>query len=118
MLYYNMAEVSITQRQLNELAKGRPIQVSYSGLTSQSPNTTLHGLGIDAQKRIRRALSERRGVRLKLQPEEIQGLKTTLNGGKINWDWLDPKKNGVAKAFEPVKKVFTKDIPHVFRNTN
>lgn len=36
-------------------------------------------------------------------------------GGEGMWDWLDPKKNGVEKAFDPnqngVAKAFTQDLP-------
>lgn len=34
--------------------------------------------------------------------------------GKGAFDFLDPKKNGVAKAFSPVERAFTKDIPKAF----
>lgn len=79
-----MAEFLITQSQLNNLAKGRPIQVKYAGLTSENPNTSISGLGQSHIKKIRRAINEKRGVRLTLDPSEISSIETSLNGGKLN----------------------------------
>jgi hypothetical protein len=96
-----MAEFLITQSQLNNLAKGRPIQVKYAGLTSANPNTSVAGMGQHHLKKIRRAIAEKRGVRLTLSPDEIANIETSLNGGKLN----------IGKAF----KKFGSDVKHAFR---
>jgi hypothetical protein len=96
-----MAEFLITQSQLNNLAKGRPIQVKYAGLTSQNPNTSVSGLGQPHLKKIRRAIAEKRGVRLTLSPDEISSIETSLNGGKLN----------IGRAF----RKFGDQVKHAFR---
>ncbi len=97
-------EVALSQRQLNNLVKGRPVQISHSGLTSSSPNTALTALSDGMRKKIARAVRESRGCRVQLSPEEAQGVQTELGGGKIN----------IGKSFKKlgkdIKKGFTKDI--------
>jgi hypothetical protein len=99
-----MSSFSISQKQLNDIAKGKPIQISYSGLSSNAPNVSIQGLGMPSVNRIKRALREQRGARLKLTPDEITSIKTTLKGGNFLDDLknaFDPQKNGVAQAFAP-----------------
>jgi phage shock protein PspC (stress-responsive transcriptional regulator) len=99
-----MSSFSVSQKQLNDIAKGKPVQMSYASLSSSSPNMTIHGLGMPTLSKIRRAIKEQRGARLKLTPEQIASIKTTLKGGNFLDDLkntFDPKKNGVAAAFAP-----------------
>ena len=99
-----MSSFSVSQKQLNDIAKGKPVQMSYASLSSSSPNMTIHGLGMPTLSKIRRAIKEQRGARLKLTPEQIASIKTTLKGGNFLDDLkntFDPQKNGVAAAFAP-----------------
>jgi hypothetical protein len=97
-------EVALSQRQLNNLVKGRPVQMSHSALTSSSPNVAMERLSDSLRKKLDRAMREKRGCRVQLSPEEASSVSTSLGGGKIN----------IGKAFKSlgrdVKKGFTKDI--------
>jgi hypothetical protein len=103
-----MVLLGVSQKQLNGLAKGRPVQIAYSDLTSVSPNTRIHSLGGAMLGKVRRAIREKRGVRFQLSPEEIDSIETSLNGGKLN----------IGKAFRDLghkiekgaKKTFTKKL--------
>jgi phage shock protein PspC (stress-responsive transcriptional regulator) len=99
-----MSNFSVSQKQLNDIAKGKPVQMSYASLSSSSPNMSIQGLGMPTLSKIRRAIKEQRGARLKLTPEQIASIKTTLKGGNFLDDLkktFDPKQNGVAAAFAP-----------------
>ena len=76
-------EVALSQRQLNNLIKGRPVQISHSSLTSSSPNVAMEQLSDSLRKKIERAVKETRGCRVQLSPEEAMAVKTSLSGGKI-----------------------------------
>jgi hypothetical protein len=97
-------EVALSQRQLNNLVKGRPVQMSHSALTSSSPNVAMEKLSDSLRKKIDRAIRESRGCRVQLSPEEASSVSSSLGGGKIN----------IGKAFKKlgrnIKKGFTKDI--------
>ena len=75
-------DLSLTQKKLNALMKGKPVQLKYSDLTSTKPNTKVH-LGRDMLMKIQRAQRESRGVRISLTPEERASVETSLKGGKI-----------------------------------
>jgi hypothetical protein len=91
-------EVALSQRQLNNLVKGSPVQISHAGLTSSSPNTSLTALSEGMRKKIARAVRENRGCRVQLSPEEAQGVQTELGGGKVK----------IGKAFKKLGKNISK----------
>lgn len=103
-------DLSLTQRKLNALMKGKPVQLTYTDITPTKPNTRVH-LGGALLKKIQRSQRENRGVRIALSPEEIATVETTLKGGKI----VVPKalKNLGNKIVSVAKKVGSEVKPFV-----
>ena len=87
-------DFSLTQKKLNALMKGKPIQLKYSDLTSTQPNTRVESIEHKTMAKIKRAINENRGVRIQLTPQEIESVRTSLKGGKVS----------VGKVFKDIGK--------------
>lgn len=78
---------------------GKPTQLSHSALTSGSPNTQIHGLGMKQHAKMMRAIREKRGIRLQLSPEERKSLEYAGEGGSFSLGSLGHSiTSGVNKA--------------------
>lgn len=79
-----MVGLSLTQKKLNELMKQKkPVQLKYSDITPSKPNTLVPNMTRGNLLKIQRAQREGRGCRIFLNRDELEGIETSLHGGKL-----------------------------------
>lgn len=93
-------KLSVSDKQMKSLLKGKPVQLKYKDLTSATPNIKIGMLGGALTKKIQRAMKEQRGCRCQLSPEEIE----SVEGGAMNI------KKGLKKVGKDIQRGFKKNI--------
>lgn len=92
--------VELTKKQINKLMKGGAIQLSPSHLKGMNEDF-LEGLHDKTIKKMVRALKEGRGMRLKLNHEEMEKVGGKLNIGKAFKNLGHTVEKGFHKTFTP-----------------
>jgi len=100
-MYHTISISPLSKGQLAKLLKGKPVRVKVG---------SAHEINVSAEqkKKLMSAHKKGKASTLTFDPYQIQmhgGMK-----GKGMFDFLDPNKNGVAQAFQPVADTFTPDL--------
>lgn len=95
-------DLSVTEKQLKNLLKGKPVQLKHSALINSDPNVKIGTCGGALTKKVRDAIRLSKGVRVTLNPDEIASV--TALGGKIN------VAKSLKKVGKDIQKGFKKNI--------